>query len=58
MGLARLMGFNFSADEWRAEYQELCRRSARGVSRAVVECGPEKGGPVGESFWIWGETCG
>ena len=28
MGLARLMGFNFSEDEWRAEYQELCRRSA------------------------------
>ena len=33
----------------------------RGVSTAV-ECGPGVfgvfGGPVGESFWIWGETCG
>lgn len=25
MGLARLMGFNFSEEDWRTEYQELCR---------------------------------
>lgn len=34
MGLARLMGFNFSEDEWRAEYQELC---------SDMEIQPQKG---------------
>lgn len=34
MGLARLMGFNFSEDEWRSEYLELC---------SDMEIQPQKG---------------
>ena len=67
-----VMAFCSSGNSWasRGSWVSTFRRTSgarstrssadaqRGVSTAV-ECGPGgPGGPVGESFWIWSETCG
>jgi len=31
MGLARLMGFNFTEDDWAVEYHDLCRHLIDGL---------------------------
>ena len=41
MGLARLMGFNFSEEDWQVEYQQLCSTLAKDF---VKMCAPETDG--------------